>query len=130
MSEPTRIVLVEDNEMLREALMALVDAEPDMTAVAQTDELETVAELCRQHHAHTAVLDMEVSGESSAHWLPRLRSEIPDVRFIIFSGHCHPDLIRRTLDAGASAYVVKSGDPGLLLNAIRDVSREPAPGRP
>jgi two-component system response regulator DesR len=95
-----------------------------MEAVGQTDTLEEVIPLCREHNADTAVLDMEVSGESSAQWLPRLCAEMPEVRFIVFSGHGHPDLIRRTLDAGAAAYVVKSGNPGLLLSAIRDAGRQ------
>lgn len=126
MNEPTRIVLVEDNEVLREALLALLESEPDLDPVAHTDDLSEVATLCREHRAHTAVLDMEVNGESSVKWLPQLRAEMPDVRFIIFSGHSHSDLIRRTLAAGAAAYVVKSGNPALLLSAIRS-SRQDAP---
>jgi two-component system, NarL family, response regulator DesR len=127
MNEPTRIVLVEDNEVLREALMALLESEPDLHPVAHTDELAAVAGLCREHRAHTAVLDMEVNGESSVKWLPQLCAEMPDVRFIIFSGHGHTDLIRRTMAAGAAAYVVKSGNPVQLLSAIRNVRQDASP---
>ena len=61
MNTPTRVVLVEDNEGLREALMGLLAAEEDLTPVAQTDELHEVVELCRQHAAHAVVLDMEAA---------------------------------------------------------------------
>lgn len=107
--------------MLREALVALLAAEPDITPVADTDELGSVLDLCREHRAHAAVLDMEVSGESSATWLPRFRAEMPDVKLVIFSGHAHRSLIEHTLAAGAAAYVVKSGNPAALIGAIRDL---------
>ena len=127
MNEPIRIVLVEDNEVLREALVALLESEPDLCPVAHTEELSEVAGLCQAHRAHIAVLDMEMNGESSVKWLPRLCSEVPHVKFIIFSGHAHSDLIRRTLAAGAASYVVKSGNPALLLDAIRNVRDLGAP---
>lgn len=107
--------------MLREALVALLDAEPDIAPVADTDELGAVLDLCREHRADAAVLDMEVGGESSSSWLARFRAEMPDVKLVIFSGHAHRTLIERTLAAGASAYVVKSGNPSALIDAIREL---------
>jgi DNA-binding NarL/FixJ family response regulator len=58
------------------------------------------------------VLDIDLRGESSLGKLPVMRRGLPAVRFIIFSGHNHPEMIRRALEAGASAYVTKAAGSG------------------
>lgn len=119
MNAPLRVLFVEDNNLLREALVALLDAEPDLTCVADTDSLDDVEPLCRQYAAEVVVMDLHINAESSARRLPTWRERLPGVQFVVFSGHGSTEIVRLTLAAGASAYVVKSGSPDQLLSSIR-----------
>ena len=69
--------------------------------------------------AQVIILDIELKGRSSLHRLPQLKRELPAARFLVYSGHALPALIDAALAAGASEYVVKSGDPLELINAVR-----------
>jgi two-component system, NarL family, response regulator DesR len=120
MEKFVRVLVAEDNEDLRAAIVLLIDAEPDLLCVAQTGSLLEILPMATQHDAHVVVLDIELQGESSIRALSGLRAQRPQMRIVIHSGHSHPELIRRTLAAGANAYVAKSGDVDELLRAIRD----------
>jgi DNA-binding NarL/FixJ family response regulator len=102
---------------------ALINDSPDLHCAATTAILEEVAVLIDQHQAHVAVLDIELRGGSSLKQLPEWRKQFPEMRFVVHSGHSNPALIRSAHEAGADAYVLKSGDFDELIEAIRGLSR-------
>lgn len=116
---PLRVVIAEDNEDLRLVLPALIDEVADMQCVGITDSLEEVGELLRAQDAHVAILDIELRDGSALKRLPSLCTEFPGVRFVIHSGHSNPELMRRAREAGAAAYVLKTGEFDTLYAAIR-----------
>ncbi len=117
------MVLAEDNEDLRNTLCVLIADEPDLTPVADTPVLDDAVALCRRHSADVLVLDLQLQGTLTLKRLPQLRAQLPDVRFVIFSGHAEPAIVQHALAAGASAYVSKSGDSEELVRAIRGSMR-------
>ncbi len=121
MAHDIRVIIAEDNEDLREMIVCLLDAEPDIECVGQTGSLGAVEPLCLEHGPHVVILDVELQGESSLHALPALHARMPAVRFIMYSGHANPYMIRGSIAAGAAAYVVKTGDPEELVRSIRSV---------
>jgi len=123
MESPIRVVLAEDHEDLRNTLRVMIEDEPDLTPVADTPILEEAVALCRRHAADVLVLDLELQGTLTLKRLPQLRAQLPDVRLVIFSGHAQPGIVQHALDAGASAYVSKSGDCEELVFAIRQSMR-------
>ena len=112
-------MIAEDNEDLRATMVSLLDAETDMRCVAETDELEEVGALAAATSPQVIILDIELKGQSSLSRLPKLKREQPDARFLVYSGHALPALIDAALAAGASEYVLKSGDPYELIDAVR-----------
>lgn len=100
----------------------LLDEAPDLHCAATTAFLDEVAPLIGQHGAHVVVLDIELRGGSALKQLPALRKQFPGTKFIIHSGHSHPGLIRTAQEAGADAYVLKSGDFEELIEAIRKLA--------
>jgi DNA-binding NarL/FixJ family response regulator len=116
---PIKVLVAEDNEDLRATVVALLSAEPDLRCVAETDELQQVAALAADTAAHVVVLDIELKGQSSLLRLGQLCSELPAARFVIYSGHGLPAMVEAAMAAGASEYVLKSGDPDELVHAIR-----------
>jgi DNA-binding NarL/FixJ family response regulator len=119
-AHPLRVLIAEDNDDLRDLLVTLVSAEADMKCVGTVSDVDGVIASTAQHIADVLVLDLELQGRSSIDVLKAVRSAGHKISIIVFSGHAHPEMIRHTLAAGADAYVPKSGDFELLLDAIRD----------
>jgi DNA-binding NarL/FixJ family response regulator len=117
---PLRVLVAEDNDDLRDLLVTLISAEPDLKCVGSANDVETVLTITTEHQADVLVLDLELQGKSSIDLLKTVRRNGSKITIVVFSGHSHPEMIRHTLAAGADAYVTKSGDYELLLDAIRD----------
>lgn len=119
-AHPIRVLVAEDNDDLRDLLVTLISAEPDMKCVGTASNVEAVIASTTEHKADVIVLDLELQGRSSIDVLKTVRGSGSKITIIVFSGHSHPEMIRHTLAAGADAYVPKTGDFELLLDAIRD----------
>jgi two-component system, NarL family, response regulator DesR len=101
----------------------LINEAPDMHCAATTAVLDEVGPLIAEHRAQVAVLDIELRGGSSLKQLPTWRQQFPDTKFVVHSGHSNPLLIRNARESGADAYVLKSGDFDVLIDAIRGLLR-------
>jgi DNA-binding NarL/FixJ family response regulator len=119
-TSPLRVLIAEDNADLRDLLVTLLSAEPDLHCVGTAEDVDSVIAQANDQTADVVVLDLELQGRSSIDVLRTVRAAGNRISIIVFSGHSHPELIRRTLAAGANAYVPKSGDFELLLDAIRE----------
>lgn len=120
-----RVVVAEDNDDLRAVMPPLIEETGDLCCVATTASLGEVAPLIERHAANVAVLDIELHGGSVLKFLPTLCKQFPETKFVIHSGHSNPEVIRRVREAGASSYVLKSGDFDDLIAAIRGVVAQP-----
>jgi DNA-binding NarL/FixJ family response regulator len=130
---PLRVLIAEDNDDLRDLLVTLVSAEPDLRCVGTAQDVDAVIASTVEQKADVLVLDLELQGRSSIDVLKTVRKAGSKVIIIVFSGHSHPDMVRHTLAAGADAYIPKNGDFELLLDAIRDkraTTRNVAPDHP
>ena len=131
--QPLRVLIAEDNDDLRDLLVTLVSAEPDLRCVGTAQDVDAVIACTAEHKADVLVLDLELQGRSSIDVLKTVRKASSKITIIVFSGHSHPDMVRHTLAAGADAYIPKNGDFELLLDAIRDkrtTVRTTAPDHP
>jgi DNA-binding NarL/FixJ family response regulator len=117
---PLRVLVAEDNDDLRSLLVTLISAEPDLECVGTANDVDAVLAGTVEHQADVLVLDLELKGRSSIDLLKTVRKNGSNITIVVFSGHSHPEMVRHTLAAGADAYVPKSGDYELLLEAIRD----------
>jgi DNA-binding NarL/FixJ family response regulator len=116
---PLRVLIAEDNADLRELLVTLISAEPDLRCVGTAEDVDSVIHTVEKD-VDVLVLDLELQGRSSIDVLKTVRGNGSKLSIVVFSGHSHPDMIRHTLAAGADAYIQKNGDYQLLLDAIRD----------
>ena len=119
MRERIRVFVAEDNEDLRAAVVLLLNDTLDMHCIGETDCLAEVVPRVLESSAEVVVLDIELKGQSSLVNLATLKRQLPGAHFLIYSGHSHPELMRGATAAGASGYVLKSGDFDELLQAIR-----------
>jgi two-component system, NarL family, response regulator DesR len=118
---PTRIVVAEDNDDLRAAVVALLNDEADLQCVGEAADIDTVSTLTQELRPDVVVLDLELSGRSSMKLLATLPTR--EIACIIFSGYAHPKFVQQAIDAGARDFVVKTGDFAVLVASIRRHAR-------
>jgi DNA-binding NarL/FixJ family response regulator len=116
-----RILVVDDHFVVRMGLVATINMEDDMTVVAEAADGQQALEQYRKHHPDIVVMDLRMPDMDGVSATILLRREQPPARVILFSSFSGDENVRRALDAGAHAYVVKSAPQEELLNAIRAV---------
>ncbi|MFB8771182.1 response regulator [Streptomyces broussonetiae] len=116
-----RVLLAEDQQMLRGALALLLGMEPDIEVVAQAAAGDTIVDAALLHRPDVALLDIELPGGSGLDAAAELREQVPDCRVLILTTFGRPGYLRRAMEAGAAGFLVKDGPVEELAAAIRRV---------
>jgi DNA-binding NarL/FixJ family response regulator len=118
-----RVLIVDDHEMVREGLMAMLQPEPDFDVVGQTGRGEGVVELVEATRADVVLLDARLPDVSGVEVCRRLSDSHPEVSVVILTTYTDPDLVQECIQAGARGYVVKDVERFSLKESIRAVYR-------
>ncbi|WP_371617755.1 DNA-binding response regulator [Streptomyces sp. NBC_00454] len=118
---PIRILLAEDQSMVREALAALLGLEPDIEVLAQVARGDEVVAAARDHDVNVALLDIEMPGMTGIEAAAALRVALPALRIVILTTFGRPGYLRGAMEAGASAFLVKDAPAAQLAAAVRKV---------
>lgn len=121
--EKIRILIVDDHFAVRMGVADAINAEPDMTVVAEAASAREAVEQFAAHCPAVTLMDLRLPDLDGAEAVSTIRAQFPDARLIALSSHSGDADIRRTLDAGAASYVFKSSPRDMLLTAIREVHR-------
>ncbi|WP_369356477.1 response regulator [Streptomyces sp. cg2] len=116
-----RILLAEDQRMMRGALALLLDLEDDMEVVAQVPAGDRIVESALETRPDVALLDIELPGRSGLDAAADLRDQLPSCKVLIVTTFGRPGYLRRAMEAGASGFLVKDGPVEDLAAAIRRV---------
>jgi len=116
-----RLLLADDQALVRGALAALLDLEADLEVVAQVGRGDEVLDAAREHAADVALLDVEMPGLDGIAAAAALHRELPACRSLVVTTFGRPGYLRRALDAGASGFVVKDTPAEQLADAVRRV---------
>ncbi|MCX5310919.1 response regulator transcription factor [Streptomyces sp. NBC_01724] len=116
-----RLLLAEDQSMVREALAALLGLEPDIEVVAQVARGDEVLAAAREHAVDVALLDIEMPGMTGIEAAGLLRSELPAVKVVVVTTFGRPGYLRRAMESGADAFLVKDAPAAQLAEAVRKV---------
>lgn len=123
MAEPTRILLADDHALVRRGLRLILDAEPDLTVVAEAaDGTEAVA-AATAGGVDLAVLDIAMPQMTGIQAARQISRSAPDVRILILSMYDNEQYFFEALRAGASGYVLKSVADRDLIEACRAAMR-------
>jgi two-component system response regulator DesR len=120
-SSPIRLLLADDQALVRGALSALLGLEPDLQVVAEVGSGDEVLAAVRAHRPDVALLDVEMPGMDGIAATAALRAEFPTVRVLIVTTFGRPGFLRRALQAGADGFVVKDTPATQLAEAVRRV---------
>ncbi|AJE82561.1 response regulator transcription factor [Streptomyces physcomitrii] len=121
MSRTIRVLLAEDQSMVREALAALLGLEPDIEVVAQAARGDEVLAAARAHRVDVALLDIEMPGMTGLDAAAQLRAELPEVHVLVLTTFGRPGYLRRAMESGAAAFLVKDAPAAELAAAVRKV---------
>ncbi|MFE7614916.1 MULTISPECIES: response regulator [unclassified Streptomyces] len=116
-----RLLLAEDQSMVREALAALLGLEPDIEVVAQVARGDEVVAAAHAHDIDVALLDIEMPGMTGIDAAAVLRRELPDVKVVVVTTFGRPGYLRRAMESGADAFLVKDAPAAELAAAVRKV---------
>ncbi|MET7638799.1 response regulator transcription factor [Streptomyces sp. NPDC005438] len=121
MSGTIRVVLADDQALLRSAFRVLVDSEPDMEVVGEASNGAEAVEVTRAERADVVLMDIRMPGVDGVQ-ATRALSADPDlagVKVVILTTFEADDYVAESLRAGASAFLGKGAEPSELLHAIR-----------
>jgi two-component system response regulator DesR len=114
-----RVLIAEDQGMVRGALAALLALEPDLEVVAQVSSGDLVLSVARETRPDVALLDIEMPGMDGIEAAAALRRDLPDTVPLIVTTFGRPAYLRRAMEAGAAGFLVKDAPSERLANAIR-----------
>ncbi|RZD58954.1 DNA-binding response regulator [Streptomyces albidoflavus] len=123
LGKSVRVLLAEDQGMMRGALALLLGMEPDLEVVAQVGSGDEVVSAALEQRPDVALLDIEMPGLSGLEAAALLRDHLPGCRVVMVTTFGRPGYLRRAMDAGAAGFVVKDGPVEELAEAVRRVLR-------
>jgi two-component system response regulator DesR len=116
-----RVLMAEDQSMVRGALRALLELEEDITVVAEVGRGDLVLAAAREHAPDVALLDIEMPGQDGIEAARELAAELPAVRAVVLTTFGRPGFLRRAMEVGAAGFLVKDAPVAELARSIRAV---------
>ncbi|HLP82967.1 MAG TPA: response regulator transcription factor [Phycisphaerales bacterium] len=113
-----RVACVDDNTDVSAALRARISSDPGLLWVGQRDRADALLQFALETNADVLILDMDMPGRNVLEALRELSERAPNLRPIVFSGHCRRDVIEQSLECGAWGFVAKHDGEAPLLRAI------------
>jgi NarL family two-component system response regulator LiaR len=117
-----RILVVEDQNVVRDGLVAILSFQTDMEVVGEAGDGIQAVELARKIKPDVILLDMVMPRQDGLATIPKLRTMIPDARILVLSSFAEGDRVYQAIKAGALGYILKDTTRLQLLQSIRDVA--------
>jgi two-component system response regulator NreC len=122
--EVITVMLADDHAVIRAGLRMLLEAEDDMTVVAEAGDVPTAMRRVTGNHPRILVLDLNMPGESSLQAIPRFLDASPETRIVVLTMQTDPVFAREALGAGALGYVLKEAADTELVDAVRRAAND------
>jgi two-component system, NarL family, response regulator DesR len=116
-----RVLIAEDQSMVRGALRALLDLEDDIEVVAEVGRGDEVVDAVREHAPDVALLDIEMPGRDGIEAAREIAGAVPACRAVILTTFGRPGFLRRAMEVGAAGFLVKDAPVAELAQGIRAV---------
>lgn len=116
-----RLLIADDQAMVRGALAALLDLEHDLHVVGEVGRGDEVLAACREHTPDVVLMDVEMPGKDGLVASAELRAAMPQVKILVVTTFGRPGFLRRAMQAGVQGFVVKDTPAAQLADAVRRV---------
>jgi two-component system response regulator DesR len=114
-----RVLIAEDQGMIRGALASLIELEADIAVVAQVSRGDEVLSAAREATPDVALLDIEMPGATGLEAAEQLAAELPACKVLILTTFGRPGYLRRAMEGGAAGFLLKDQPASQLAAAIR-----------
>lgn len=122
MKPPTRLLIVDDHELVRKGLRSFLDLEDDLRVVGEADRVADAVALVERLQPQLVLLDMRLPDASGMEACRRLLAIRPDLRILVLTSYDEDTTVLAALQSGAHGYVLKDIRSEELLRAIRTVA--------
>ena len=116
-----RILLADDENLIRDALATLLSLEDDLEVVVQAASGTEALAAARKHVPDVAVLDLQMPGLDGIEVAQALSAEVPGCRVVMVTSHGRPGYLKRALEAGVRAFLPKTVSSRVLADVVRQV---------
>ena len=117
------ILLVDDHEVVRLGLKALIQRQPSFAVIAEAGTADEAVEKARVHKPDVIVMDIRLPGKSGIDATREVMKLLPETKVIILTSYADDDLLMDAIEAGAAGYVLKQIGSDALLKALEGVAK-------
>jgi len=123
MSDPVRVMIVDDHEMVRQGAAGYLEAQPDIAVVAQAESGQQAVALVQEHVPDVVLMDLVMPGIDGVEATRRIKDLSPRTHIIVLTSYHQDEFIFPALQAGAISYLLKDVKAAELVQAIRRAAR-------
>jgi two-component system, NarL family, response regulator NreC len=116
-----RLMLADDHQLMREGLRSLIEEETDVTLVGEAENGQETVRLAASLNPHVIIMDVAMPDLNGIEATRQILAKQPHIKVVALSGHHKKEFVRQMLEAGASAYVLKSRAYEECMHAVREV---------
>ena len=117
-----KVLIAEDMHMVRGALVALLNLEPDIEVIAEVAAGDLILSTAQELRPNVAVIDIDLPGMDGLTAAAELHEKVPECRTLILTSLGRPGTLRRALSARVGGFILKDAPAAELANAIRGVA--------
>jgi len=117
-----RVMLADDDALLRAGLAVVLGTTPDLSVVAEASDGLQAVELCQRHLPDVVLMDVRMPGIDGIEATRRLVAASPDTKILILTTFRYDEYVWGALRAGASGFLLKRSSPERLIDAVRTVA--------
>ena len=120
-ADPVRIVLADDELLLRSAMASLLPLDGSIVVVAQAGDGAEAVAATLHHRPDVLVIDLEMPGTNGLEAIAAIREERPDQIVLMLTRHARPGVLRRALKLGVQGFMSKGSDPEEIARVVHEV---------
>ncbi len=119
---PIRVVSVEDNPLVGEAIGRKLKGNPDFEWLGWVDNAQALYDIARKSAPDIVCMDLDIPGQNAFEMIRELQNVSPRSRVLILSGHVNSDFIDQAVNAGAWGYLSKAEDSRIIVDTFRQIA--------
>ena len=117
-----RVMIVDDHEVVREGIKALLESKGDIAVVAEAGTVAEAVDRAMRSRPDVVVMDVRLGDESGIEATREIRSRLPDTHVLLLTSYADDEAFLAAILAGASGYVLKEVGGGAIVRSVRDTA--------